>query len=228
MQSAKEWAEIQGYAYRFIDDSFFGYVPDWFREAVKGQRHLLSDLARLELARLYLDEGWERVIWVDADIYICDRQGFIIGDEHDHWLCEELWVFIRDNELQFSRRVNNAVLSFSRGNRFLDFYRNACQKIVRSKQGKLRHSEIGTSFLSGIAHLLPLRKEVAMFSPLLLAEFYKNNEIMIARYQQEFGSPIKAVNLCLTFRDTYFGDLLLDDNVFTTVIEKLDSISAKP
>jgi hypothetical protein len=225
MQSVRQWAEIQGFAYRFVDDSFFGYAPEWFREAVKGQRHLVSDLARLELARLYLDEGWGRVIWVDADIYIADQQGFRISEEHDHWLCEELWVTMQDSELQFSRRANNAVLSFTQDNRFLDFYRNACQKIVRSKKGKLRHTEIGTSFLSGISHLLPLLKDVAIFSPFLLAEFYKKNEATIMRYQSELGAPIRAVNLCLTFRDARYGDLLLDDGVFARVIKNLDTLS---
>lgn len=227
MSSVKHWAEIQGFAYRFIDDVFFTHVPDWFRDAVKGQRHLVSDLARLELARLYLDEGWDRVIWVDADIYIRDLYDFKITDEQDHWLCEELWVFAKDSQLQFSRRVNNAVLSFSQGNRFLDFYRNACQRIVRSKQGKLRHMEIGTSFLSGIAHLLPLLKDVAIFSPYLLSEFYNNNKPILSRYQQELGEPIRAVNLCLTFRNTRFGELLLDDHVFDQVIKNLDCLYTK-
>jgi hypothetical protein len=227
LSSVKHWAEIQGFAYRFIDDAFFSHVPDWFGEAVKGQRHLVSDLARLELARLYLDEGWERVIWVDADIYICDPQGFQIGEEQNHWLCSELWVSVRDSQWHFSRRVNNAVLAFSQGNNFLDFYRNACERIVRSKQGKLRHTEIGTSFLSGIAHLLPLLKDVAMFSPCLLEAFYNNNESAISRYRTEFGVSIKAINLCLTFRNTHFGDLLLDDEVFTRVIKNIDYLFVK-
>lgn len=225
MQSVRQWAEIQGFSYRFVDDSFFGYAPEWFREAVKGQRHLVSDLARLELARLYLDEGWERVIWVDADVYICDRVGFNIGVEQDHWVCDELWATLREGELYFSHRVNNAILAFSQDNKFLDFYRHACQKIVRSKKGKLRHTEIGTSFLTGIAHLLPQLKGIAMFSPFLLAEFYKKNEVTIMRYQHELGAPIKAVNLCLTFRNTSYGNLLLDDEVFAQVIADLDTVS---
>ena len=228
MSSVREWAEMQGFAYRFIDDAFFGYAPEWFREMVKNQRHLVSDMARLELARLYLEEGWERVIWVDADIYICDPREFHISSEKNYWLCEELWVFPRDGQWRFSRRANNAVLSFSQGNSFLDFYRNACQRIVRSKHGKLRHTEIGTSFLAGISHLLPLLNDVAIFSPCLLAAFYQNDPVAISRYLQEFSAPMRAVNLCLTFRDTRFGDLLLDDGVFVEVIKNLDSLCAKP
>lgn len=226
MSSVKQWAGMQGFSYRFIDDTFFTYAPEWFRNRVNGQRHLVSDLARLELARLYLDEGWERVIWLDADIYICDQQGFEINTGQDHWLSEELWVSSHDNHLRFTRRANNAVLSFTQGNRFLDFYRNACQRIVRSKQGHLRHTEIGTSFLSGISHLLPLLKDVAIFSPLLLAAFYNNDQATISRYQQELGAPIRAVNLCLTFNNTQFGELLLDDAVFSQVIKNLDSLVA--
>jgi hypothetical protein len=226
MASVRQWAEIQGFSYRFIDDIFFSYAPEWFRERVKDQRHLVSDLARLELARIYLDEGWDRVIWVDADIYICDPHGFQISTERDYWLSEELWVFLRDNQLNFSRRANNAVMSFTQGNQFLDFYRNACQRIVRSKHEKLRHTEVGTSFLAGISHLLPLLKDVAIFSPRLLSAFYNDDQAIISRYQQELGVPIRAVNLCLTFNNTRFGDLLLDDWVFSQVIKKLDSLAS--
>ena len=226
MSSVRHWAEIQGFSYRFIDDSFFSFAPKWFRERVGDQRHLVSDLARLELARIYLDEGWERVIWVDADIYVCDSRGFQISTERDYWLSEELWMFFRNNELKFSRRANNAVLSFTQGNQFLDFYRNACHRIVRSKQGKLRHTEVGTSFLAGISHLLPLLKDVAIFSPWLLSAFYNDDQATISHYQQEFGAPIRAVNLCLTFNNTQFGDLLLDDGVFSQVIKKLDSLAS--
>lgn len=227
MQSVRQWADFHGFSYRFIDDTFFDCVPDWFKTAVNGQRHLVADFARLELARQYLDEGWGRVIWVDADVYICDREGFRIGTHRDHWLCHELWVSQRTDGLHFSNRVNNAIVSFSQGNRFLDFYRHACQKIVQTKKSKLRHTEIGTSFLTGISQLLPLLKGVAMFSPLLLADFYNKNESVIAQYRRRLGTPIKAVNLCLTFRNTQYGDLYFSDEVFTQVIEYLDAITVK-
>jgi hypothetical protein len=213
------------FSYLFFFFFFFVYAPYWFGEGVIGQLHLVSVLAGWVVGRLYLDVGWGRVIWVDADVYICDQSGFNIGVEQDHWVCDELWATWRDGDFYFSRRANNAILAFSQGNKFLDFYRHACQKIVRSKKGKLRHTEIGTSFLAGVSHLLPQLKGVAIFSPFLLAAFYKKNETTISRYLHELASPIKAVNLCLTFRDTRYGDLLLGDDVFAQVIESLDALS---
>jgi hypothetical protein len=34
--------------------------------------HLVSDLARLTLARDYLAQGYDRALWVDADVVVFD------------------------------------------------------------------------------------------------------------------------------------------------------------
>ncbi len=221
MASVKAWVEHWGYSYKFIDDSFFQQVPKWFYESVQGQRHLVSDLARLELASQYLSQGWDRVIWLDADVFICDIDNFTLASEHNYLLCRELWVTSRDNEIFFSDKVNNSVLVFCKNNKFLDFYRNACLRLIRSRQGTLRRTEIGTEFLTGIAHLLPLIETSVTFSPFLLSAFYHRDEKVIAAYLQRLSHPMQAINLCLTFRNTHYQNLLLTDDVFATVIDNV-------
>ncbi|PUA29854.1 MAG: hypothetical protein B0W54_04685 [Cellvibrio sp. 79] len=219
MKSVKDWADHKNYAYEFLDDSFFGYAPAWFREATNNQRHLVADFARLELANLYLNKGWDRVIWVDADVFICDIECFEIDERSDFLLCRELWVTRRDAQVVCSKRVNNSVMMFAKGNDFLHFYRLACQKIVMAKKHECKHTEIGTGFLSGIPRDLPLLKTVACLSPFLLSVFAHKRYEIIEAYEQEFYDPVLAVNLCLTFRDWQYDGVILSDEVYLAVID---------
>lgn len=52
-------------------------VPARIRTAVGNQRHLVSDVARLELGKKLL-ETYDRVIWIDADVYICNPSSFLV------------------------------------------------------------------------------------------------------------------------------------------------------
>lgn len=223
MDSVKIWCEKQSFSYRFLGDEFFTYVPEWFNHIVDGQRHLVADLARLELADHYLKEGWDRVIWVDADVLVCDPDNFIISDEEQYWFCKELWMTRRDDNIIFSERANNSITVFCKDNHFLDFYRQACRNIVRNKTGKLSHTDIGTGFLTKITDALPLIKTSVVFSHFLLVAFYRNDKKIIATYLNRLAVPIQAVNLCLTFRNSHYQDVLINDDLYLTVINNLNA-----
>lgn len=224
MESVKSWVNLHGHSYHFIDDSFFSYAPDWFAKAVNNQRHLVSDLARLELAHKYLGEGWDRVIWVDADVFICDPENFIIDEKESYLLCREIWMTVREGQVVFSERVNNSVTVFCKNNNFLDFYRSACETIVRNKQ-KLAHTDIGTGFLSKLSDVLPLIKTSVVFSPFLLSAFYRNDTKIISDYLARLAVPIQAVNLCLTFRNTRYQETLFNDDAYLTIINNLQLLT---
>lgn len=217
--------KFNNYCYQFLDDTFFDYAPEWFRTIVNGQRHLVSDLARLELANEYLSGEWDKVIWVDADVFVCDVKNFTLDLNYDFLLCRELWMTKKMDEIIVSNRVNNSILMFSRKNPFLNFYRHACKKIVLNKQGVLRHTEIGTNFLTGIPQQLPLIRTVAIFSPFVLSAFFRNEKIIIDQYIKEFSTPIHAINLCLTFRNTQYQGVILTDDVFMGAIDRLKNIA---
>ena len=63
MASVEEWAAQTGADYRFLDDSFLEYAPEWHREKTENDIYLVSDLARLKVAGALLAEGYERTIW---------------------------------------------------------------------------------------------------------------------------------------------------------------------
>src|SRR5687768_12761993 len=112
LASARAWAEARGFAYRFIDDRFFESCPAWYREKVRDNVLLMSDLARIVLARELHREGFDRTVWVDADILIFAPDAFDVhaGDaDQPYAFCDELWVSFEQGKFVGRRKVNNAV-----------------------------------------------------------------------------------------------------------------------
>jgi hypothetical protein len=220
MRSVRNWAEQQGFVYEFIGDEFFDVAPEWFRQRVNQQRHLVSDYARLILANHYLQQEWERVIWVDADVLIINPDLFL-DPQHPYVFCRELWMTRREGQLVFSERVNNSICAFSRNNNFLDFYLYACERIVQNMPAPLSHTAIGTSFLTPHRFVLPLIQHSIVMSPLLLESLYREDEKLIAQYLEAFANPVYAINLSLTFRQQFYGGLEFTDAVYDQIIGSL-------
>ena len=73
LDSVRRWAAAEGFQYRLYGDEAFERVPPSLREKCGGRMPMLADLARLAVARALLErEGWERVIYADADFLIWD------------------------------------------------------------------------------------------------------------------------------------------------------------
>src|ERR1700737_2412763 len=77
MQSVATWARNQMFEYQFIDDRLFDYVPDWYRRGAGDNVQVVTNLARLLMARSLLAD-YERTIWVDADVLVFDQDAFRI------------------------------------------------------------------------------------------------------------------------------------------------------
>lgn len=225
LDRTSSWAQARGFAYHFYDDEFFNYAPSALRAAVQNQRHLVSDVARLELAHTLL-ETYERVIWIDADVYINNPSGFLSELPPGKFLfCKEHWIHVEDQKTIAAERVNNAVMVLERHNEFLDFYRYACGQIIKDCK-QISHSAFGTIFLTQIHKMLkqPLLHEVAMFSPALLAAAGKGNKTFIDTSLQHYAHTINAANLCLTFFDGVYKDQKLDIDTYYAAMAYLDSV----
>jgi len=70
--SVRDWAARAGHDYRHYGDELFDRVPDWYRAKAGSLVLPVSDLARLVLARELLAEGYDRTVWVDADLLVFD------------------------------------------------------------------------------------------------------------------------------------------------------------
>ena len=223
MASVRAWADARGHAYRFIDDALFDAVPGWFLDKVRREVHLVSDLARLNLARQYLAEGFERALWVDADVVVFDPDNFSLDGAPGYAFCREDFLALRDERtLEVTRRVCNAVSLFARGNALLDFYIHACEELVRTRDG-FRHTAIGTELLGALNRQfpLPVLAGVNLMSPFVLHALATGAEPVLRFWMGHVRSPLAAGNLCATFRNRRLGAIDLADATFERVVAAL-------
>jgi hypothetical protein len=238
MQTVEHWAALKGFDYVFIDDRLFDYVPSWYREKVRGQVQIVSDLARLELAKELLASGYERTIWADADLVVFDAERFDITVQEEYAFCREIWLekpaVLRalrcaltslswPKRVQSKFRVNNAVTVFTKANSMLDFYIHACKLLVKNGHGEIPKQEVGTFFLTKLYKSLhfPLLTEVALFSPLVMHDIADGRGDYTRLYIEEFGFPVRAANLCASYSGEKYNGLSMSDRLYGLVLDRL-------
>ncbi len=239
LDSVQAWASMWGFDYRFIDDRMFDYVPDWYREKTKNEVRLVSDLARLLIARELLAEGFDRTIWVDADVVVFAPERLSIPVQEEYAFCREVWLVggtllrsksfvnrVIGRERRFHAHppgVNNAIMVFVKGNSFLDFYIHACETMVGKKTGDIDTGEVGAGFLTHLYHRMPfpLINNVGLFSPLITVDLGTGGTSYARVYMGKFGNPIYAANLGTSERNqTYYG-VVMTDELYSTVVSQL-------
>jgi hypothetical protein len=221
MATVRSWAESSGFDYRFIDDSFFELAPAWYRERCAGEICPVADLARLVMARDLLRQGYDRTVWLDADMLVFAPQALSVETSEPYAFCFELWAF-RDaaGQLQVRRAVNNSITLFSKGNSQLDFFIDTALRIAAS-QPRVHKLSISSLFLTALAKVMPmpLLNNVGIFSPLLMNDV-AGDETLLPAYASELPAPIAAANLCGSLAGQTMEGALADEAAYMTVIDK--------
>ena len=198
MATVKAWAAAQGYDYRFYDDGFFTRAPDWFRQKAQHQVCPVTDLARLVVAKELMAKGYQRTIWVDADMLVFDPDALQVAPEQGFLLCHEVWLYADPSGApRVNHRVNNSVAAFCSGSVHLDFFIDAALRIGHQRPaiGKL---DVGTNFFSPLRQILPfaLLENVGMLSPAFMAEIAADRPARVVDYVRAVQAPLASVNLC--------------------------------
>lgn len=223
MATVQAWAQAQGFDYRFYDDGFLARAPDWFRAKAQHEICPVTDLARLVVAKELLAEGWQRTIWVDADMLVFDPAALLITAESGFALCHELWLFTDPaGTRRASHRVNNSVAVFCAGSLHLDFFIDACVRIARQREvvGKL---DVGTNFLSQLRQILPfpLLSNVGMLSPAFMAEIVAGQPAGVAEYVRALPGALASVNLCGSLQGQRVQGVVADEALFEAAVQRL-------
>lgn len=226
INGVRHWSAAKKFDYRFVDDQFFDLLPADYRKKADGRLPVLSDLARLIMARNLLLEGYEKTIWVDADVLIFDPESFDVSIEEGFCFCREIWIQPSPNGgIRVFRNVHNAVCIFVKGNSFLDFYIDACQQVVAGVDDSkgMVNQIVGPKLLSALHNMIgyPLIKNVGMLSPLVLRDIDRLGGVALDRLADEMPSHMQAANLCSSLTGGVFDGIELSHNVMERVVSRL-------
>ncbi len=200
VDSVKNWAETNSFDYKFIGDELFDHVSAEILEKTKNQRVIATDLARLIALKSYLAEGYETVVWCDADFLIFFPEKFNLPDEK-YVIGREVWVQNADealNKLTAYVKVHNAFMMYKQENAFLDFYIDTAERLLAKNKGSMPPQFIGPKLLTAIHNVVqcPVLEAAGMLSPLVIKDIANGGGSALDLFQQKSSQPIAAVNLC--------------------------------
>ena len=200
IDSVKSWSEQHEYKYKFIDDELFDFIPSNVLEKTQKQRVIATDLARLKVLQWYLNNGYEMVIWCDADFVIFNQQKFNIPDE-SYALGREVWIQENSKhpeKLSAYVKVHNAFMMYRQGNVFLDFYADTAERLILQNTGTMSPQYIGPKLLSALHNIIqcPVYESAGMLSPHVLQDLAKGNGEALTLFREASRYPIYAANVC--------------------------------
>ena len=227
LQSVAEWAKQSGFDYVLTGDEFFDYAPAWVRERCGAQIFPVTDLARLYLIREYLERGYDRAIWLDADVIVFAPQLMKVDTQSGYAFSHEIMLGeAPDGSIRLSApSINNAAMVFEAGHPMLEFYRFATEAVLRhAPPGEIERTAVGPQFLVALHGAMPLERltSVGLFSPKLMEEIAQGGHNLCAAYARQFGYPMGAANLC-HFTRHYADDASRQqlDRIFEQAISRL-------
>jgi hypothetical protein len=198
LRSVASWAEAKTYTYRFIDDELFTVVPDWYMRKVGNKLPIAADYARLVFMQKALAEGFEQVIWLDADLLVFDQTlafDFTGSCAFGH----EVWIQGRDGKLEARTNVHNAVCVFRQGCVILPFLLHTVLSLMKKVDpAHLAPQFVGPKLLNALHPLcnFTLLPQVGALSPLVVADICNGSTKALDLLRLKSTVPLLAVNLC--------------------------------
>ena len=197
VDSVRQWAAQRNYDYRWLGDELFAAVGEHLLRKTRKQPVVATDLARLIWLQRGLAEGYDRVVWCDADFLIFDAQSFELPDA-DTAVGREVWVQTDGaGKLRSYVKVHNAFLMFARGNSFLDFYAETAARLLRLNHGRIPPQFIGPKLLTALHNIvqLPVMERAGMLSPPVLRDLILGGGPALDRLRADSNEMPGGVNL---------------------------------
>lgn len=198
--SVERWAHSNRYTYRHIDDELFSVVPEWYMQKVGKKLPVAADYARLVFLQKALEEGYEQVIWLDADVLVFD-QAMTLDFSGTCAFGHEVWVQQRDGKLDARTNIHNAVCIFRRGCVILPFLIHTVMTMMKKVDPEhLAPQFVGPKLLNALHPLcdFALLPHVGALSPLAVADICNASTNALQLMLQKSRQAPLAVNLCGT------------------------------
>ncbi len=225
VDSVKAWAQLYGFDYRWLGDELFDVLTEDQIEKTQHQKVIATDLARLKQLQSALAQGYETVVWCDADFLIFNPEKFKLPDNQRYALGREVWVQENPSDakkLKVYTKVHNAFMFFRRGNSFLDFYTDTAEQLLDKNTGTMPPQFIGPKLLTAIHNVAqcPVLSSAGMLSPLVLKDVLVGDGRALSLFKRKSTQIIAAANLCSSLS----VDEGLNDQEMAQVIDSLPTV----
>ncbi len=202
--SVQGWAVANGHDYRLVGDEIFSRVPGWYREKAAGRLPVLTDYGRLVLIAEALEEGYEQVVWLDADTLVLDPAMQLEGDDSCAF-GQEHWVQL-DSPCRYRvvRNVHNAACWFRRGCPVLPFLQRTVLSIMqRVDPSHIAPQLVGPKLLSALHNIagFTLLPQCGALSPPVLLDIARGGGEALDMQRRHQPVPPQCVNLCASLVD---------------------------
>jgi hypothetical protein len=204
LESVHGWAQKQGHQYRFVGDEIFERVPRWYRDKVGGKLPVATDYGRLILIQEALKEGFDTVIWLDADVLVFDPSLYI-SFEGSCAFGQEVWVQAEGDGYTAHRNVHNAFCAFRQNSVTLPFLLETMESLIRRVDpNHLAPQLVGPKLLTALHSLcdFSLVPEVGALSPSVVADIVIGKGAALDMLRRRSEVKPKAVNLCASLIET--------------------------
>jgi hypothetical protein len=196
--SVKAWADLRGYDYLLTDDSAFALCGPEYLARVGDNKRSITNLCRLELLRRAHSDGYDRAVWVDADVFVCAPDRFTIDHVGRYAFARETFIYPAGGRRWIANStVNNCTIVVRRGEPDLDFLIVATRHVAMHRQ--IRHNfQVGVNLVKGLHNSLDyeLLDNVGMFGPAIVLALAAGNSYLLNAQARLHGTPVFAMNLC--------------------------------
>jgi len=201
INSVKQWAEFHNFDYCFLGDELFDCLSPEILKKTADQKVIATDLARLKQMRCFLDQGYQTVVWCDADFLVFDPANLVLADE-SYGVGREVWVQSKNdqqtNRYKANVKVHNAFMFFRQGNSFLDFYTDSAERLLQKTTGPIPPQFIGPKLLTALHNVVqcPVVENAGMLSPAVIKDILAEGGRALDLFKAKSIEPLAAANLC--------------------------------
>lgn len=198
LDSVRQWTRLRGFDYAFYGDEFYDLCGPDYLARVGGNPRSITNLARLEVSRIKLAEGYDEVIWFDADVFVFDPVRLAVRTDSGYAFSHEAWVTKGTDgraRLAYSS-LHNAAFIFTRRQTDLDLLIRIIRHIVMTRTIGSNY-QVGVRLISGLAYSLdiPVITCVGMFSPDVIDAIADNRRRFMRDFAGLHGHKMQAANL---------------------------------
>jgi hypothetical protein len=216
LDSVQKWAELHGHDYSLAGDEFYDLCgPEYLARGRKNPQ-AITNLARLVATRQRLDAGYQRVIWMDADMFVFDPAKLVFDFPAERLTTgyafgREVWLY-RDavGVLHTEAPVaHNAATFFTPSAVDLDMLITLIRHIDATRQ-IVSNYQVGVRLIGGLQYSLmfPTFSHVGMFSPVLLRALAERDKKVLRFYSHAYRYQTCAGNLGLSLQEQVTEDVL--------------------